>query len=608
MAQQLINDDNMPSPAANEEVNDNNVPPLAAEDIPPETTRSGRKPKYSARYLQYIKSLAAQAIFFSTVAKSKKNLKTIMPVPVEPASYQEAILCDDSQLWIEGIVDEFDSLIKNGTWEYVDLPPGRKAIEGKWVFKLKPGHKSTPPRYKARFVIKGFSQVFGVDYNETYAPVAKYHSLRVLLAIVAAKDLEMLQLDVKTAFLYGKLDEEIYMVQPEGFVVKGQESKVCRLLKSIYGLRQASRVWNIKFSEFLIRFGLVQSQSDPCLFIRHQRKGETEVFLAFLLYVDDGLVVSNSTAAMTEMVDFLSKEFDIKTLPADRFIGIDITRNRANRSLHLGQPDYCQKVIERFSMTDCKPLSVPADPCSHLSPEMCPSTTEEQQEMSRTPYLEAIGSLLHLSNLTRCDIAFAVGQASRYSNNPGKAHWRAVKRIIAYLKQTIHFGIEFGESDGECHQLFGYCDSDYAGDLQTRKSTSGFIFLLWGAPVSWASKRQACVALSTTEAEVIAVVEAAKEAIWLRRFIHELGFPKQTVPLLCDNQSAISLIRNPVLHSRVKHMSVRLSFTREAQENKVIDVNYICTEEQMADGFTKALPASRFQFLRESVSIREVSE
>ena len=200
---------------------------------------------------------------------------------------------------------------------------------------------------------------------------------------------------------------------------------------------------------------------------------------------------------MIEMVNFLSKEFEIKTLPADRFIGIDITRDRSNLSLHLGQPDYCQKVIERFNMTECKPLNVPADPCSHLSPEMCPSTDEEIQEMSRTPYLEA---------------------------------------------------------------------------------------------------------------EVIALVEAAKEAIWLRRFIRELGFPRQTVPLFCDNQSAISLIRNPVLHSRVKHMSVRLSFTREAQEKDVINVDYVGTEDQMADGFTKALPASRFQFLRESISIREISE
>ena len=257
-------------------------------------------------------------------------------------------------------------------------------------------------------------------------------------------------------------------------------------------------------------------------------------------------------------------------------------------------------------MTECKPISVPADPYSHLSPEMCPSTAEEeQQEMSRTPYLEAIGSLLHLSNLTRCDIAFAVGQASRYSNNPGKAHWNAVKRIIAYLKQTVNFGIMFSEGHEECHELFGYCDSDYASDLQTRKSTSGFVFLLWGAPISWASKRQACVALSTTEAEVIALVEAAKEAVWLRRFIRELGFPEQTVPLFCDNQSAISLIRNPVLHSRVKHMSVRLSFTREAQENDIISVSYIRTEEQMADGFTKALQPSRFQFLRESIGISE---
>lgn len=296
------------------------------EDSPPQRVhQSTRAPKYSERFLEGRQSLAKQATL-SSISAEIQEVNTPSP-PLEHWSYLEAISCADSKFWIPAIFEEYDSLIQNGTWTLCPLPPNRQAIQGKWVMKFKPGFKSTPARYKARFVIKGYWQVFGLDYTETNAPVAKNYSLRLILAIAAAKNLEMIQLDVKTAFLYGTLDEEIYMKQPEGFVIPGKE-EVYRLVKSIYGLKQASRVWNIKFNEFIIKFGLIRSQADPCIYYRHLRPGEADEELTiFILYVDDGLILSNIKSILTDMVKFLGKEFEVRSLPAVCFIGVDINRN-----------------------------------------------------------------------------------------------------------------------------------------------------------------------------------------------------------------------------------------------------------------------------------------
>ena len=538
----------------NPTINRDEIPPNTTnhqrdEDSPPRRVRqSSRAPKYSERFLEWQQSLAKQATLSSTSAEVQEiNTPSL---PLEPSSYLEAISCADSKYWIPAIFEEYDSLIQNGTWTLCPLPPNRQAIQGKWVMKFKPGFKSTPARYKARFVIKGYSQVFGLDYTETYAPVAKNYSLRLILAIAAAKNLEMIQLDVKTAFLYGTLDEEIYMKQPEGFVIPGKEKEVCRLIKSIYGLKQASRVWNIKFKDFIIKFGLTRSQADPCIYYRHLRPGEADEELTiFILYVDDGLILSNIKSILTDMVEFLGKEFEVRSLPADRFIGIDINRNRHLGTIHLSQPEYVKKILGRFNMSNCNPLAVPADPCVKLSPQMSPQNKEEKQEMTNVPFMECIGSVMHLTHLTRPDIAYAVGQVSRYSQNPGKEHWKALKRILAYLKKTINFGLLFG---GGSSEICGYCDSDYAGDLESRRSTSGAVFTLHNGAVSWFSRRQTCVALSTTEAEFISAAEGTKEGIWLKRLHLELGATESATPLRCDNQGAIALIHDPVFHQRTK--------------------------------------------------------
>ncbi len=303
-----IDDENIPVNEVHEEEafpdaipRDNVIPNNAAdqrnEDNGPQPCRSTRLPQYSERFLEWQRLLAKQAIF-SGMAVEDQNTN-IEPHPTEPSCYLEAVSCADSKFWIPAIFEEYDSLVQNGTWTLCPLPPGRKAIQGKWVMKYKPGFKTTAPRYKARFVIKGYSQVFWLDYTETYAPVAKHYSLRLILSIATAKNLEMIQLDVTTAFLYGTLEEEIYMQQPEGFVIPGREQEVCRLVKSIYGLKQASRVWNIKLNEFIVLFGLKKSQADPCVYYRHLRPGEVdEEITIFILYVDDGLILSNVKSAI----------------------------------------------------------------------------------------------------------------------------------------------------------------------------------------------------------------------------------------------------------------------------------------------------------------------
>ena len=302
------------------------------------------------------------------------------------------------------------------------------------------------------------------------------------------------------------------------------------------------------------------------------------------------------------MLPFLSKEFEVRSLANDRFIGVDINRNRVKHTIHLSQPEYTKTVLERYGMSNCATHSVPADPSVKLTPQMCPETEEEKQQMNTVPFIECIGSLMHLTHLTRPDIAYAVGQASRYSQNPGQEHWRGLKRIMSYLHKTVNLGLLFGGSDGD---LIGYCDANSAGDLGNRRSTSRAVFTLHGGPIFWFSRRQSCVDLSNTERELILAAESAKQAIWLNRILVELGIPELPVPLRCDNQGAIALY-DPVFHQKTKHIDVRFFFPKDAQAEKKIDVSYIETESQLADIFTKALPAPRFEKLRCSLNICEI--
>lgn len=515
-----------------------------------------------------------------------------------PDQYKDAVTCPEAEEWMVAIKEEYDSLIENETWELVRCPEGTIPIKTRWTFVTKPAVNGQPPRRRARLVAKGFSQRPGIDFTETFAPVVTHDTMRIVMSLIAHLDMDMEQLDIKTAFLHGRLDEELYMEQPEGFVVEGKEEKVCRLKKCIYGLKQASRVWAQHFKEFLNRNGFQESPADPCLFIR---KSEDELTF-FILWVDDGIIASTKPAAITEFMTAVSKSFKFRQYPAGHFVGIKITRDREQRKLYLSQPEYTTKILETFNMSNSNPRTVPADPSVHLT-----KPTGQGGNGTNFPYRSAVGSLLYLALVTRPDISFAVGQVSRFCESFDDSHVTAVKRIMSYLRGTTNYGICYDGSKGG--PPIGYSDADYGGCLDTRRSTTGTLFKYHNGPIAWSSRRQSCVAQSTTEAEYMAASETSKEAIWIRRLLPDLNQEAgKPIHLYCDNQSAIHLTKHPDQRQKTKHIDIAYHAIRERQESGQIDIQYIETAKQIADAFTKPLPGPRFITIRNEMGVLPVPE
>ena len=469
-------------------------------------------------------------------------------------------------------------------------------METKMVYKIKRDGNDQVERYHARLVVKGYAQKEGIDFNEIFSPVVRLTTIRVVLAMCAAFDLHLEQLDVKTAFLHRELEEEIYMLQPEGFKEKG--NLVCRLTKSLYGLKQAPRCWYKRFDSFIIGLRYSRLSSDPCTY--YKRFGDND-FIILLLYVDDMLVVGPNKDRVQELKAQLAREFDMKDLgPANKILGMQIHRDRKDRKIWLSQKNYLRKVLRRFNMQDCKPVSTPLPINYKLSSSMRPSNEAERMEMSRVPYASAVGSLMYAMICTRPDIAQAVGMVSRFMADPGREHWNAVKRILRYIKGTSDVALCFGGSE---FVVRGYVDSDFAGDLDKRKSTTGYVFTLAGGAVSWLSKLQSVVALSTTEAEYMAATQACKESIWIQRLLEELGHKQQKITVYCDSQSALHIARNPAFHSRTKHIGVQYHFVREVVEEGSVDLQKIHTKDNLADVMTKPINADKFAWSRSSYGL-----
>ncbi|UYV62645.1 hypothetical protein LAZ67_2001397 [Cordylochernes scorpioides] len=522
----------------------------------------------------------------------------------EPLNYEDAIVGQNSKQWKLAMDDEFNSLMKNQTWTYVTLPSDRKAIACKWVYKIKQNADGSNKMFKARLVAKGYSQKPGLDYGETFSPVVKFDSIRTILSLCASLDMEMIQLDVKSAFLNGDLEEELYMEQPQGYENPDFPNHVCSLQKSIYGLKQSPRMWNKKFHEFLIKFDLKPSISDSCVYTMKCK----QAYILLAIYVDDCLICSVNKQHLDDIVQYLNSNFEIKTFTADYFLGLQIYRDRTTKMLFLHQTSYIERTREHYNLLDIKLQSVPSDPYSKLTKEMCPKDDQEIEEMNKIPYRQTIGSLMYLMTGTRPDIAYAVSRVSQFMNNPGPSHWTAVKKIFGYLKATKNIGICFGGSP--CTStLIGFSDADFAGDLDTRKSTTGYVFMLNNGPISWCSQKQNCVSLSTTESEYIAASKATKEAIWLRHLLRELH-QEQVKPttIFCDNQSCIRLVHNPEYHKRTKHIDISYHFIRDHFQNHAIDLLYVCSNDQAADIFTKALPPERYRRLRSQLGLFETTK
>jgi hypothetical protein len=521
---------------------------------------------------------------------------------LEPRTLAEAQKRPDWLEWKEAIESELAQLEALHTWDLVEKPKGVNVVGSKWVFRAKKNAAGEVVKAKARLVAQGFSQVPGVDYFDTFAPVATFASSRTVLAFAASLNLELHQMDVKGAYLNGELapDEVIYMRQPPGYEIPGKEHLVCRLRKTLYGLKQSGRRWYEKLSKVLAKLGLKRCEVDQAVFFRH---GDREL-VVIVIHVDDLMIAASDKEVMAKMKKGLSHELEMSDSGDIHWLlGVEIRRNRDAHTISLSQRAYIDSILADMALDDTgtRPNATPMDPHTRLSRDQAPTTAREYALIRDKPYRRAVGSLMYLAVGTRPDIAYAVQTLSRFVDNPGIAHWEAVKRTMRYLKGTRDWWLVYG---GEAKDLVGYSDAD--GNMhEDRHAISGYAFILNGGAVSWSSKRQPIIALSTTESEYIAATHAAKEALWLRTFIGQVFRPLEAPTILySDNQSAIALTRDHQYHARTKHIDIRFHFIRWIVENGSIKLVYCPTDEMVADTLTKALPSPKAKHFASALGLR----
>ena len=562
------------------------VPPTPADPLTPPPPRAPASPAPVPRRILPTRDQLPRA------AKTAKSFIAASvsdpPLPRDPLTYAEAMAGPLAHKWKEAVDLEMQMLNTHRTFDLTDLPPDRKAVDVKWIFKTKRDSAGKVLKYKARLVAKGFLQKKGKDYGETFAPVARMTSVRIILAIAAAKGYTVEQLDVDSAYLNGLIDKEIYMKQPTGFVKADAPHLVCRLNKGLYGLKQAGRIWNDLAHSSILEAGFTRSNADPCVYVRFTTDGG----IILGLYVDD-FIIAGVTRLVKEFIAFMRSRFSIKELGQVEFIlGVQVTV--LPTSISICQSTYISDLVSECGMSDSYPQSVPV-----AGGDLGATISEGEGDnapVDPTEYRHILGKVMYAMVSTRPDIAYAVGLLGRHSAAPTTLHLGMAKRLLRYLNTYPGACITYPFTNGEVF-FKGYSDSDWAGSSD-RRSTGGYTFFINDAPISWSSKRQDTVALSTAEAEYIALCNAGREASYLRVLLSDLGYP-QTGPTTIyeDNQPAIDLARNPVRHARSKHISIQYHWIRERVLANEFLIVYCPTERQLADIFTKALARDRFHTL-----------
>ena len=509
--------------------------------------------------------------------------------------------------WVEAMNNELDALEANDTWEITSLPTGKVAIGCKWLFKHKYNRDGSLERHKSRLVVLGNKQKYGIDYEETFAPVAKLATVRSVLAVAASENWFLQQMDVKNAFLHGELQETVFMKLPPGYKHQGdriavqregeeyvkadlKSDKVCKLKRSLYGLKQAPRQWFAKLSEALKENHFIQSKSDYSLFTKKQGSS----FTCILVYVDDLIVGGNSEAAIKDAKFFLSQQFHMKDLGDIRyFLGLEV--DRSEKGIFLSQRKYMLDLLQEYHLEKCRPLKLPMDTHSKLTPTT--GTVLAQPEK----YQRLVGKLIYLI-ITRPDVTYTVHVLSKFMHCPTSSHYQAAIRVLRYLASSPGQGILVA-SKPTTH-LTAYCDSDWAGCHTTRRSTSGFCILLGESPISWKSKRQSVVARSTTEAEYRSMAFTICEVMWLRQLLKDLGLKDLgSTVVKCDNQAALAIAANPVHHERTKHVDIDCHFIRDKAAEGIITPVHVSSKDQLADLFTKVLNTDQHQRLLSKLGV-----
>ncbi|CAL9022379.1 unnamed protein product [Prunus brigantina] len=539
-------------------------PPTRLQDY---VTYTARHP--ITNFIAYHKVSPSHAVFLSAISSNH-----------EPQSFQEANL---QEVWRIAMKEELQALDDNHTWSIVKLPKGRKIVGSRWIYKIKFNSDGSIERHKARLVARGFTQTFGVDYKETFAPVAKMTTVRVLLSVAVNNGWPLYQMDVKNAFLHGDLEEEVYMKLPPGHPQGCDSNLVCKLHKSIYGLKQSPRSWYAKLSSVLEAIGFQRSNADSSLFVRTGLVGK----LVVLIYVDDLIITGDNGEEIANLKHSLRQKFAMKDLGVLKyFLGIEMATS--HKGLFLNQHKYVLDLLQEADMINSKPACTPLD--SKLKLDM-----EGEPLNNISHYQRLVGKLIYLT-ITRLDITYAVSLVSQFMHSPTMAHLNVVKRILRYLKGSAGRGILMKKNDTT--QIMGYTDADWAGNAIDRKSTTGYCTFVGGNLVSWKSKKQNVIARSSAEAEYRAMASTACELIWLKGLLSDLGFhSSQSMSLFCDNQAAMHIASNPVFHERTKHIEVDCHYIRAQVQSKVIEIVYTRSHDQLADIFTKALSSSQFQRL-----------
>jgi hypothetical protein len=531
-------------------------------------------------------------------------------LPPEPLSVKEALASPEAELWREALREEFAAIKAMNVYKLIprsSVPAGRRILKGKPVFKRKLNESGEVTRYKARWVAKGFLQIFGQDFEETTSPTARMESIRILAHIAAVLNYEIRQFDVKTAFLHGTLDTPVYMEQPPGFeeALPSGVDGVWQLVKGLYGLKQGGLCWNIELHKAMLEMGFTQVLVEHCVYVRRR---DNDLVIA-AVHVDDFKAISSSVASMDTFEADLKSRYEISTGDGSFLLGIHSVRDREARTIHLSQTAMIDRVVVEFGQQDwARPMSTPMDDKAAWLEDDCidPSDRKARAAVAHLPYGRLVGSLTFLAIATRADIAYAVNFLSRFLHNFSQKHYDAAIRIVRYLKFTRTHGLLLGRGKdlSELIVVDGMTDSDYANDKIGRRSVSGYCFSLGAGAISWRSKRQACVAQSTCEAEYVAASAAAKEAVWLRQLLSEIGYPQEQPTLIRgDNQGALELIKSQRHHEQAKHIDVRYHYVREEHKKGTIRFDYVRLHNNVADLFTKPLARAVFAPLRRRIGI-----
>lgn len=591
--------------------------------------------------------VAGRAAYFVGYAlwENQYGLVVLEPTPV-PNTYKQAMASVDKPRWVEAMVVEIDALDANHTWELVPCPAGVQPLTCRWVYTIKRDQYGNVEKYKARLVVRGFLQRYGVDFTETFAPVVKFKSIKLVLALAAQHDWELKQIDFKNAFLNAPLDEDVYIFQPEGFektagatgttgTSTGGPKLVCKLNRALYGLKQAPRAWNKELHKYVTGLGYHQLWCDPGVYTK---RTSHDRLIILCLYVDDTVIAYDKQDELVWLADKqkLQHQYKLSDLGDCQFVlQMVVDRDRTNRTIKLSQKSYIDKLLVKYGMAQANPTNNPCTDEEFTRMLKTPAGTStstsagatgpvgsivtddvELKPLSHgdhTVYMSIVGSLMYAANTLRPDIAYATGVLARSMSAPAVLHLKAAKRVLRYLKGTADLGLTYtagstspagtaGATELQ-HSLVAYTDASWANDLAGRKSCTGAVIKYNGCTVSWLSRKQPTVSLSSTEAEYMAATTTLQECLWIRGWLSEVFGVKPSIQILCDNQSAIALTGNDSIHQRSKHIDIRFHFIRDYVTDGVCTIKYIGTNDQEADILTKAMKSEQFKLLRDRVMV-----